>query len=112
LPDGPAAAAPGSARLAKYGDERVAVRTEADEPSLMVLTDVHYPGWKATVDGEPAEIERVDYLLRGVMVPAGAHTVEFTYEPLSWRIGWILSLLGLLGVAVAAVVGWRRRGAP
>ena len=53
-----------------------------DARSLLVLTDVHYPGWKATVDGEPAQIERVDYLLRGVRVPAGSHRVEFSYEPL------------------------------
>jgi uncharacterized membrane protein YfhO len=99
------------ASIEEYGDERVVIRTEDERPSLMVLTDVHYPGWKATVDGEPADIERVDYLLRGVMVPAGAHTVEFTYEPVSWRIAWIVSLLGLLAVGAAGVVGWRRRGA-
>jgi hypothetical protein len=107
---GAGGASPRMASIGEYGDERVVVRTEDERPSLMVLTDVHYPGWKATVDGEPAEIERVDYLLRGVMVPAGAHTVEFTYEPVSWRVGWIISLLGLLAVGAAAVVGWRRRG--
>lgn len=76
----------------------------------MVLTDVHYPGWKATVDGQPADIARVDYLLRGVVVPAGHHRVEFAYEPLSWRIGWIVSLVALLGlIAVTAVALTRRR---
>jgi hypothetical protein len=42
-------------------------------------------------------------------VPAGRHTVEFRYEPLSWRAGWIVSLLALLVVGAAALVGVRRR---
>jgi hypothetical protein len=110
VPQGRAAdpAEVGTTRLLSYGDERVAVRAEANRSSLLVLTDVHYPGWKATVDGRPVPIERVDYLLRGVPVPAGSHRVEFRYEPLSWRIGWILSSLGLLAVGAAALVGWRR----
>ena len=70
----------------------VAVGAGARGASLLVLTDVHYPGWKATVDGRPADVERVNYLLRGVAVPAGTHRVEFRYEPLSWRVGWIVSL--------------------
>jgi uncharacterized membrane protein YfhO len=74
-----------------------------------VLTDVQYPGWKATVDGKSADIERVDYLLRGVVVPAGTHTVEFSYEPASWRAGWILSGLSLLALVGVAALGWRRR---
>jgi uncharacterized membrane protein YfhO len=62
-----------------------------------------------TVDGRPASIERVDYLLRGVLVPAGAHRVEFRYQPATFRAGWIISLLGLVAVLVAAVIGVRRR---
>ncbi|HEX6653107.1 MAG TPA: YfhO family protein [Thermoleophilaceae bacterium] len=109
LPHGPAAS-PGSARLAAYGEDRVSVDTSGRSRSLMVLTDVHYPGWKATVDGRPADIARVDYLLRGVVVPAGRHRVEFAYEPLSWRIGWIVSLIAVLAlIAVTAVALTRRR---
>ena len=48
-------------------------RATARRPSLLVLTDVHYPGWKAYVDGREADVERVDYLLRGVALPAGSH---------------------------------------
>ena len=56
-------------------------------------------------------IERVDYLLRGIPVPEGASTVELRYEPLSFRIGWIVSLLALAGIAVALVLHRRRRRA-
>ena len=73
-----------------------------------MLTDSWFPGWKATVDGHDVPIERVDYLIRGVPVPAGAHRVEFRYQPASWRAGWILSLLALIAILTAALVGWRR----
>ncbi len=101
----------GQARIAEYEPERVVIETEADAPSLLVLSDVHYPGWKASVDGRDVDVERVDYLLRGIPVPEGASTVELRYEPLSFRIGWIVSLLALAGIAVALVLHRRRRRA-
>jgi hypothetical protein len=105
---GPSGSA-GSARITHYGDERVSVSVDAARRSLLVLTDSWFPGWKAAVDGRDVPIERVDYLIRGVPVPAGAHRVEFSYEPSSWRVGWILSLLALIAIAATALVGWRRR---
>jgi uncharacterized membrane protein YfhO len=76
---------------------------------MLVLADTWFPGWKATVDGQDAAVERVDYLLRGVRLGPGEHTVEFSYEPLSWTIGWIVSSLSLPCLALATVVGLRRR---
>jgi uncharacterized membrane protein YfhO len=76
-----------------------------------VLTDLHYPGWKATVDGERADMHRVNYLLRGTTLPAGRHRVEFRYEPASFRVGWIVSVLALAGLVAAVAVGLRRRRA-
>jgi hypothetical protein len=115
IPTSPQGGSPGNARFASYEDERVVIDADARRRSMLVLTDVDYPGWKAKVDGKDAEIERVDYLLRGIVVPAGSHRVELTYEPLSFRVGWIVSVLALFAVAAAAVVGLRRRrvrGAP
>jgi hypothetical protein len=103
------AGSPGAARVTHYGGERVVVHTTARRSALLVLTDTWYPGWKATVDGRDAGIERVDYLIRGVRVPAGAHTVAFRYEPTSWRAGWIVSLLALAAIAGATAVGVRAR---
>ena len=113
LPGLPAGARPpaGQARLVRYGAERVTIEAHATRAAELVLSDVSYPGWKATVDGHRAPLHRVDYLLRGVSVPAGAHRVQMTYEPASWRAGWIISVLALAGLAAAAVVGVRRRRA-
>jgi hypothetical protein len=105
------ARANGPAQLVSYGNERIVATATARRRSLLVLTDVHYPGWKATVDGRPAAIERVNYLMRGVRVPAGRHRVELRYEPSSWPIGWAVSLLATVAVAAAALVGLRRRRA-
>jgi hypothetical protein len=108
IPQGTAGAAAGGAEISSYQDERVILKTDARRRSLLVLTDSWFPGWKATVDGHSAPIERVDYLIRGVPVPAGKHRVEFSYEPASWRAGWILSLIALIAILGAALVGWRR----
>jgi hypothetical protein len=105
----PRLASAGEARLVRYGRDEAEVEVDAARPALLVVTDVHFPGWKATVDGRDAEIERVDYLLRGVQVPAGSHTVELRYEPASWRVGWIVSALALLAIAGLALLGLRRR---
>ena len=109
VPERAPGGAGGSARLVAYERERVVIRSRADRAGLVVLSDTHYPGWKAEVDGEEVPVERVDYLLRGVPVPAGAHTVVFRYAPLSWTIGWAVSLVALLGLALALVAGGRRR---
>jgi Bacterial membrane protein YfhO len=107
--DGRERSAAGRARLRSYGPERVVASATARRRGLLVLTDVHFPGWKATVDGRDVPIERVDYLLRGVPIPAGTHRVEFSYEPASVRAGWIVSIASALAVLAAALLGWRNR---
>jgi hypothetical protein len=114
IPGVPAAAAArptadGQARITSYQPERVTVRATATRPGLLVLDDRYAPGWNATVDGRPTPVSQVDYVLRGVVLGRGSHTIIFRYQPLSWRIGWITSLLALLGIAGAITVGWRRR---
>ena len=82
------------------------VRAAADDRALLVLADTWFPGWRAKVDGRDAPIVRTDQLLRGVVIGPGRATVEFAYAPWSWRVGWIVSLLTALALAVAV---WRRR---
>jgi hypothetical protein len=97
------------AQIVTDDPERVVVRARSTRPGVLVLTDTWFPGWKAKVDGRDVTVEQVNYILRGVPIGAGTHVVEFTYEPLSWRIGWITSVLALLGLTAALGVGLRRR---
>jgi hypothetical protein len=105
-PKGPSA---GAAVVTRHDPERVILRATSRRPGLLILSDTWFPGWKATLDGSDAPIHRVDYVLRGVALPAGRHTVEFRYEPLSWTIGRLSSVLGLIAVLGALVLGLRRR---
>jgi hypothetical protein len=91
-----AATAPGRVELVGYEPNRVEVETDSPAHGLLVLTDQYYPGWRASVDGEPTPLYRTDYAFRGVLVPAGRHRVAFTYRPLSWLLGAAGSALGLV----------------
>lgn len=74
---------------------RVTIEVSGDHQNILVLADSYDPGWKATIDGDPAPVLAAYGLLRAVVMPAGTHTVRFTYEPNSFRTGAILSLAGL-----------------
>jgi hypothetical protein len=71
-----------------------------ESPGMVILADVYYPGWELTIDGEPAPIYRVNRSMRGAAVPTGSHRLVYSYAPRSFRIGAILSIVGL-GVLVA-----------
>jgi hypothetical protein len=99
---------PGTATLVAYEPHRVVIDATTPSPAMLVLTDQYYPGWEATVDGQPAPILRADYLFRAVPLPAGTHRVEMRYVPHSFHRGLALAGTGLLAVVVLAAVRWRR----
>jgi hypothetical protein len=102
--------APGSeARVAEYEPNRIVVETDAPAPSVLVVSEIFYPGWEATVDGRPERIRLADFLLRGVALPAGRHRVEMRYAAPQARVGAGLSALTLAGLAGLAFAA-RRRG--
>jgi hypothetical protein len=105
LGEGGGGSAPGSARLVSYEPERALIRAGTGSRALLVFTDLHYPGWKVRVDGREEPLERVDYLLRGVMLEPGSHRVEFSYEPASWTIARAVTAAGLLALAAALAAG-------
>jgi membrane protein YfhO len=84
------------ASLAEDAPERVVAEVSADSGGILVLTDLAYPGWTASVDGRPAPLLTADGLFRAVSVPAGSHRVAFRYRPLSFYIGSAVSLIALV----------------
>jgi hypothetical protein len=99
LPDPTTAATNDVVTFRSYDDERVVLDSYSGGRRLLVLLDAFYPGWTATVDRQPVPIHRVDYAFRAVAVPAGRHIVEFRYAPSSFRLGVLLSAIGLAAAA-------------
>ena len=96
--------------IVRYEPARVDIKVRAAAPALLVLSDLFYPGWEATVDGRPAEILRANYVMRAVAIPKGAHEVRFLYRPASFRAGETASAAGCLAVALLILSHvWTRR---
>jgi hypothetical protein len=95
----------GQARIVEAKPGRVGVRVEAPSPALLVLSDTWFPGWTATADGERREILRANVAFRAIELEPGEQLVEFRYEPLSVRLGALVSLLTLALLATLAILG-------
>jgi len=97
-------------RVVMNQPHHVQIHVDMDAPGLLVLNHLHYPGWAArrtAADGTPPvplAIHRSNLLMRGVLLPAGRHTVDFHYRPLEFYIGAVISLLTALILAVSLVL--------
>jgi len=96
--------------------EKIDYKFSAKTNQFAVFSEIYYDkGWDAYLDGKKADYLRVDYLLRGMPVPAGEHTIEFRFEPHSYKLGTALTSwfsLFIYGLLIAAgVVEWRKRKA-
>ncbi|MBI2363454.1 MAG: YfhO family protein [Deltaproteobacteria bacterium] len=93
-----------SAKIARYTNARVTIRASLDASGILVLADSFYPGWSAYVDGKRAGILRANLFFRAVALPAGEHTVEFRYEPMSFKIGLVLSVTTIFALIATTVI--------
>lgn len=95
-------------RLKNYSPNALTYEFNSSKQELVVFSEIFYPAWKVFVDGNPAENFRADYVLRAMVVPAGTHTIEFSFESAGVKKGATLSLIGssilsfllLLGIAL------------
>jgi len=99
-------------KIVEYSPNRVGMQATLMEPGLLVLADTYYPGWKAFVDGRESRIYRANYVMRAVFLPKGSHSVEFRYEPLSFKIGAAISLASFFLLSGAALWLFLRRRIP
>jgi hypothetical protein len=112
LEDGPI----GKASILSDRPGEIGLQTEASTRQLLIVSESHHAGWKATVDGEPTEVVPVYGHFIGVVVDAGHHTVELRFEPDSLRIGRricgvslaLLTLFGLLDLRASVAAGSTR----
>jgi hypothetical protein len=99
----------GEVSLQQYEGELIRFKANASRNALLVTGEKYADGWKATVDGRPAEIQRVDYVLRGVYLTPGTHEVSFVFDPMSFKIGKWLTLSSFAIFGVMLVWEWRRK---
>ncbi|MFL6211179.1 MAG: hypothetical protein ACJ74W_20185 [Pyrinomonadaceae bacterium] len=96
------------AHVSAYEPSHLVIDTDALAPTVLVVSEIFYPGWAATVDGQPARILLTDYLLRGVALPPGRHRVEMRYTAPAARGGAIISACTLLLLGGLFVYSRRR----
>jgi uncharacterized membrane protein YfhO len=94
-----------TAQVVGESPNHLELKTRSEATGLLVLSEVEYPGWQASVDGQPTQVLRADTTLRAVCLPAGSHTVRFDFRPRDLVIGAIISCLALVVVMGAAVAG-------
>src|SRR5262249_24687535 len=93
------------ATLTDYAPNRVAVAVDDGPAGYLVLTDVWYPGWQCTIDGQPSRVYRANYLFRGVPLTAGPHQFVFRFAPASYHQGRLISAVALAAVAGLSLLG-------
>lgn len=103
-------------QLVKNDNDVVTYTSKTSLEQLAVFSEVYYnKGWNAYIDGKQTPYAKVNYVLRGMMVPAGEHTIVFKFEPKSHAIGWtitnICSIIMILLLAAAIIIEIRNRKA-
>ncbi len=101
------AAGAGSAVIVSYSPEEVVIQVDNRADGWLILSDAYYPGWRAEIDGERAEIVPANGMFRGTFVPAGSAQIRFFYAPLRFWLGVGLTIFSLLVWGVAWL--WLKR---
>ena len=92
---------PAKTFIEKYEPNEVIINIDNSKEGFLILLDCYYPGWKAYVDGQPTKIFKANYIFRAVRVAQGKHTVKFLYDPVSLKIGFVLSFsFFILGIVL------------
>ena len=85
-----------------YAPDRLTYRARSANGGVAVFSEVYFPwGWDVTIDGKPAELGRVDYVLRALRIPAGEHVVEMTFDPKSVRTADTLATVAIILIYIA-----------
>ena len=100
-------------KLDKYEPNNLQYTVNSKNGGVVVFSEIYYPGWTATIDGQPAELGRVNYILRAVSVKPGKHTVVLDFHPTSISttetIAYIAIVILLLAIAGAGYMEWRKK---
>ena len=98
--------------LEDFGLHELNFKVKTDKKAYLTISEIYYPaGWKAYIDGQETSIYVTNYILRGVIVPAGEHELQLKFEPEVYDLSLKLSLIGISLVIVLLLAGlyWRYR---
>lgn len=97
------------AKITLYEPQKIEIATYTDKPQMLFLSDNYYPGWTAYIDNKETKIYRANYTFRAIYLPKGEHTVQFLYQPLSFRVGSTISIVSGL-VFFLLIFRYRQHG--
>ncbi len=93
-----------SVELTSYEANRLSYKVKSQKGGVVVLSEIFYPGWTCTIDGQPTEIARANYVLRAIKVPAGEHEVVMTFDPQTVHVTEAIAYASLAILALLLVV--------
>jgi hypothetical protein len=98
-------------KIVHYSPHNIVLSAEINKPTILILSEIYYPsGWKAVVDGIGTKIFKTNYILRSIFLSPGKHHIEFTFTPMFFVIGLLMSIttfVGLVGVLISNA--WKKR---
>ena len=99
--------------LREYQPNRLTYDVHSDKGGVVVFSEIYYPGWTATIDGEPTELGRVNYILRALNVKPGSHEVVLDFHPTSVKVTEAVAYVGYVALLLIILAGigmaWRKR---
>ena len=99
--------------LVSYAPNKLKYNVLSEKGGVVVFSEVYYPGWTATIDGQKAELGRVNYILRALNVEKGKHTIELAFDPQSVHTTEIIATISfatlLILIAFIAFLGYKKR---
>lgn len=91
--------------LTSYQPNELKYKSTSSTERFAIFSEIYYPhGWEITIDGKPTSMVRADYILRGLVIPAGEHEIIFSFKPESTRITEIISYIAMAILLLASVV--------
>jgi Bacterial membrane protein YfhO len=93
--------------LMMHAPNRLVYQTQSQTDQLAIFSEIYYPhGWKVTIDGKASEYFSANYVLRAMVIPAGDHTIEFTFEPKVISLGSTYSLISFIVLLIVLLGGF------
>ena len=104
----------GSVELTSYEANRLSYKVRSQQGGVVVFSEIYYPGWTCTIDGQPTDIARANYVLRAIKVPAGEHEVIMTFDPQTVHVTEAIAygaliVLALMLIALLGLSFYRKR---